>query len=134
MRQLLARLAPIAMLGLGLVSTPAQAAFPKYLDFQTCWLGNCTGLNNTWTLRADGTFTDQFGSTGVWFFANRYPGIWSYSFDWLLLYDNGVTQYVGDLTGGRELGGEAVTYNWYPPLVITGAWCTNPVPGSGACP
>jgi len=137
MKRLIAALAPLALLAVGLAPTRAEAGFPKYLDFQTCWSGVCTGLNNTWTLRADGTFTDQFGSTGVWFFANQYPGVWMYTFDWFLLYDNGSTQYIGDLDGSRALVGDAITYNffYYPyPTIISGPWCTEPVPATGDCP
>jgi len=137
MRTLLGPFFAVALFVVGLVPSTAQAAWPKYIDFQTCWNYNCTGLNNTWTVRANGRFVDQFGSRGSWFFVNRYPvGAWTYSFDWLLVYDNGVTTYFGDLVGSRDLAGTALSYNFlpyppYPPLV--GAWCTSPDPVTGDC-
>lgn len=120
------------LLALGLLASPAEAAWPKYLNFQTCFdYLPCSGLTNTWIVYEDGTFVDQYGSGGSWFFANRYPGIWPYDPDWILLYDTGL-KYEGALVGSRDLfGPQLILYMgiWYP----IGTWCTNPNPLTGEC-
>lgn len=127
-------------LTLGLASAPAEAAWPKYLNFQTCVPPlACSGLSNTWTLFEDNSFVDQFGSGGTWLFANRFPGVWYYGFDWILLYDTGAL-YIGSLDGPSDLAGDYIlpepwyTYQYYLAPFDPPTWCTAPVPATGECP
>jgi hypothetical protein len=123
------------LLALGLVSSPAEAAWPKYLNFQTCFdYLPCTGLTNTWIVYEDGSFTDQYGGSGTWLFANKFPGQWYYGVDWILLYDTGAAlKYEGDLEGTRTLIGPILffdpMYGWIP----VGSWCTDVDPLTGEC-
>jgi hypothetical protein len=86
-----------ASLGALMAAVPneAEAAWPKVLDIEVCWDFVCNGTTATWTLFADGTFADQYASTGDYYLKSQFPG-WPYAEDFLLFYDNGQTSYTGN--------------------------------------
>ena len=113
----------LSLVALAAWPTDSWAKWPKVLSVEICWNFVCNGTMATWTLKRDGTMSDQYASTGE-YFTNRNIPNWPYADDFYLFYDNGQTSYWGDFTA-QGLRGEMVTYHFYPPYVIQGNWCQN---------
>ena len=89
-----AALASLFVLG-SVTPSVAQAGWPKVIDVEVCWNFVCNGTMAQWTLLADGTLSDQYGSTGEYFMASQFP-FWPYADEFYVFYDNGETTYYGN--------------------------------------